>query len=139
MTPSRIQLRRVKGWRKPEGAVVVTRSTIFGNPWAAGTHEAFWGPGQGGGWYSTHRVDAGELTAAQAVDQFRAWMEGRLVDHLPVGLSWFGDIVCRDDLMNRLTLIYDRLPELRGRDLCCWCPLDQPCHADVLLEIANHA
>ncbi len=27
--------------------------------------------------------------------------------------------------------------ELRGRDLCCWCPLDQPCHADVLLELAN--
>jgi len=26
---------------------------------------------------------------------------------------------------------------LRGRDLACWCPLDQPCHADVLLEIAN--
>ena len=27
--------------------------------------------------------------------------------------------------------------ELRGRDLACWCPLDQPCHADVLLEVAN--
>lgn len=27
--------------------------------------------------------------------------------------------------------------ELRGKDLCCWCPLDQLCHADVLLEIAN--
>ena len=27
--------------------------------------------------------------------------------------------------------------ELRGHDLCCWCPLDQPCHADVLLEVAN--
>jgi hypothetical protein len=26
--------------------------------------------------------------------------------------------------------------ELRGKDLACWCPLDQPCHADVLLEIA---
>jgi hypothetical protein len=26
---------------------------------------------------------------------------------------------------------------LRGHDLCCWCSLDQPCHADVLLEIAN--
>lgn len=26
---------------------------------------------------------------------------------------------------------------LAGRDLACWCPLDQPCHADVLLEIAN--
>ena len=29
--------------------------------------------------------------------------------------------------------------ELRGKDLACWCPLDQPCHADVLLEIANKA
>ncbi len=27
--------------------------------------------------------------------------------------------------------------QLRGKDLACWCPLDQPCHADVLLEIAN--
>jgi uncharacterized protein DUF4326 len=26
---------------------------------------------------------------------------------------------------------------LRGRDLACWCPLDVPCHADVLLEVAN--
>jgi hypothetical protein len=27
--------------------------------------------------------------------------------------------------------------ELRGRNLACWCPLDGPCHADVLLEVAN--
>ena len=27
--------------------------------------------------------------------------------------------------------------ELRGRNLACWCKLDQPCHADVLLEIAK--
>jgi len=27
--------------------------------------------------------------------------------------------------------------ELRGKDLACWCPLDQPCHADVLLKLAN--
>ena len=26
---------------------------------------------------------------------------------------------------------------VRGRDLACWCPLVEPCHADVLLEIAN--
>lgn len=26
---------------------------------------------------------------------------------------------------------------LRGRNLACWCRLDQPCHADVLLELAN--
>lgn len=29
------------------------------------------------------------------------------------------------------------LDPLRGKDLMCWCPLNQPCHADVLLEIAN--
>jgi hypothetical protein len=27
--------------------------------------------------------------------------------------------------------------ELAGKDLVCWCPLDQQCHADVLLEIAS--
>ena len=27
--------------------------------------------------------------------------------------------------------------DLRGKDLACWCPLDRPCHADVLLELAN--
>ncbi len=26
---------------------------------------------------------------------------------------------------------------LWGLDLVCWCPADQPCHADTLLEIAN--
>lgn len=33
--------------------------------------------------------------------------------------------------------LLDQLPELRGRDLGCWCDLDKPCHADVLLELAN--
>lgn len=27
--------------------------------------------------------------------------------------------------------------ELRGQHLACWCRLDQDCHAEVLLEIAN--
>lgn len=29
------------------------------------------------------------------------------------------------------------LDPLRGQNLACWCPLDQPCHADALLELAN--
>lgn len=29
------------------------------------------------------------------------------------------------------------IKELGGKNLACWCPLDKPCHADVLLEIAN--
>ena len=31
----------------------------------------------------------------------------------------------------------DARSKLRGKNLACWCPLDQPCHADVLLELAN--
>lgn len=31
----------------------------------------------------------------------------------------------------------EELAPLRGRNLACWCPLDQTCHADVLLELAN--
>ena len=27
--------------------------------------------------------------------------------------------------------------ELRGKDLGCWCPPGRPCHADVLLDVAN--
>ncbi|MEJ8281342.1 DUF4326 domain-containing protein [Pseudonocardia spirodelae] len=31
-TPRRIRLRRTKGWRKPDGAVLVTRPGPWGNP-----------------------------------------------------------------------------------------------------------
>jgi Domain of unknown function (DUF4326) len=27
--------------------------------------------------------------------------------------------------------------DLAGRDLACWCPPGEPCHADVLLDVAN--
>lgn len=45
----------------------------------------------------------------------------------------------RDDLLaGRLPVtIEDVVRELRGRDLACWCPPDEPCHADVLLAVAN--
>ena len=29
------------------------------------------------------------------------------------------------------------IKELKGVNLACWCPEDQPCHADLLLSIAN--
>jgi hypothetical protein len=31
----------------------------------------------------------------------------------------------------------EALPSLRGKNLACWCPLGRPCHADVLLDLAN--
>lgn len=33
--------------------------------------------------------------------------------------------------------IMSREPLPHGKDLACWCRLDQPCRADVLLKIAN--
>lgn len=40
--------------------------------------------------------------------------------------------------LNRWPDMVDDIKEkLRGKDLACWCSLDKPCHADVLLEIAN--
>lgn len=112
--PERIQLRRTKGWRKPEGAIVVTRGTDWGNPFVVGQFVKIETPTPDkharakGEWYGC----GGEMTRAAAVAMFRAWVE----------------------LMGFAPQIRD---ELRGRDLACWCAIGQPCHADVLLEIAN--
>jgi Domain of unknown function (DUF4326) len=45
----------------------------------------------------------------------------------------------RDDLLNGdLPFTTDDVRRaLRGRDLACWCRPELPCHADVLLEVAN--
>ncbi|MDP2647730.1 MAG: DUF4326 domain-containing protein [Candidatus Yanofskybacteria bacterium] len=29
------------------------------------------------------------------------------------------------------------LEDLRGKNLACWCKLSDPCHADILLRLAN--
>lgn len=42
-------------------------------------------------------------------------------------------------LEGRLSKKPRHLVELQGFDLACWCPLGEPCHADVLLELANPA
>lgn len=43
----------------------------------------------------------------------------------------------REWLATRPDLIAEARRELSGRPLACWCPLDRPCHADVLLHVAN--
>lgn len=50
---------------------------------------------------------------AIAVEQFRSWLEGQ------------------PDLRQAIR------QELAGHDLACWCPLDHPCHGDILLAVAN--
>jgi len=63
-----------------------------------------------------------DRTAAEAVNAFEQWLT---VDHVTAGL------------LDKKAVILDSLHELKDRDLACWCALDSPCHADVLLKIAN--
>ncbi len=96
--PRRIQRKRTKVWRMPEGAVYVGRGSRWGNPWRVGdVVRVEWAPSV-------------EITPRLAVELYRT-------AYTPAA-----DII-RD--------------ALRGKDLACWCPLDQPCHADVLLGLAN--
>lgn len=116
--PTRIQRRRDKGWRKPEGAVYVGRGSRWGNPYRV-VREGGYAWVEGSSWVEPvpkHIVYVGHSENAQyvqqeAVDRYRAW------------------IASEDSRELRR--------ELAGRDLMCWCPIDQPCHADVLLELAN--
>jgi hypothetical protein len=111
--PERIQLRRTKGWRKPENAVVVARPSRWGNPYRLA-------PGPDGSALidrdgNVYSLAAGEDWRVVAVRRFR-----------------------EDLLTNRLDFDpADVIDELAGRDLGCWCHLGQTCHADVLLQVAN--
>lgn len=124
----RVQLRRTLGWRLPAGAITVARPTRWGNPFRVASQGAAW-PGDmfsaGAGFYqrgAATALPAGpyRLTAEQAVDLYRRDLLAALE----------GD----DDRAHELR---QALSGLRGHDLACWCRLDQPCHADVLLALAN--
>lgn len=53
-------------------------------------------------------------------------------------VAWFRDIIDQPPGIGFRALTTDNIRrKLKGKNLACWCPLDQPCHADVLLEIAN--
>lgn len=63
-------------------------------------------------------------TAAEAVRDFRKWIEcDRTVRSF-------------DNAFGKPPTMAE-IKALRGFGLCCWCALDKPCHADVLLELAN--
>ena len=129
MTPQRIQLRRTKGWRKPEGAVVVARPTKWGNPFKVGGPIGGWvHPGYEHLWRDDNLIDSVE----HAVAMFRSYAMCHFVPVDPSAKPYRG-IYTRG--IESLSAHAKR--HLQGKDLACWCPLDQPCHADVLLELAN--
>jgi hypothetical protein len=59
----------------------------------------------------------------------------------PFSLAEFGRersiAMYREHLQDLLATQRIDLAPLRGRHLACWCALDLPCHADVLLDFAN--
>jgi len=62
-----------------------------------------------------------------------AWGHSHYVKDAETAVSLF-----QHDLVNDVLLHDpDFLEPLRGRNLACWCRLDAPCHADVLLRLAN--
>jgi hypothetical protein len=113
--PKRIQRKRTKGWKMPDGAIYVGRPSKWGNPFPI----------------------CRELNRESALFLFRC-----LIANGPI---W--------KMTNRQKFFWPRgkdypsigavKGELRGKDLACWCSLFDkdgnrvPCHADVLLEIAN--
>jgi hypothetical protein len=63
-------------------------------------------------------------TAAEAVRDYRRWIACD-----PVVRSF-------DNAFGKPPTM-DEIKALRGFNLCCWCKIGDPCHADVLLELAN--
>jgi hypothetical protein len=105
--PERIRLSRARGWRLPDNAVNCARPGRWGNPLIVGRH------GTRRECVALYRqlilfgVLAGDMVPAQIQKRTRDW-------------------------------VWAHREDLRGKDLACWCPLDgMPCHADVLLGLAN--
>lgn len=109
--PKRIQLKRTKGWRMPEGAVKVDRTTKWGNPWSPKNSTVIGVGEKNQGQTFQYRP----FTPDECIKAYRESVESRE----------FGYGVA--DVRN----------ELRGKNLACWCKPGYPCHADVLLELAN--
>lgn len=110
-TPRRIQRRRVKGWRAPQGAKYVGRGTRWGNPSQIAAVDNGWTVNHDNG--GSVGVFAFKPEAHRfAVEAYRA--------HLKANPK----------------LAARARTELAGHDLMCWCAPELPCHADVLLELA---
>lgn len=148
----RIQRQRAKGWRMPEGAVYVGRPTPWGNPYPATGEQAMWFALAVG----EYANPAGRRRAA--VKAYRWWLtdndprnliparrpgpgdieyaSGRTqhIADIPVGMGLM--MLAKDGPFPLSPGDPPDLSPLRDATaLACWCPLDMPCHADVLIEL----
>jgi hypothetical protein len=101
----------------PEGAVYVGRGSKWGNPYAVGSYIRT-GP------FAGVTVESNK----HAVELYKTWaLEALNGNALPR----------KDGSIPTASEVRKNLERLRGNDLVCWCALDQPCHADILLELSN--
>lgn len=152
MSPQRIQRKRTKGSKQPADVVYVGRPSRWGNPFGFKTYTglarvpAALGEGDWeyegrisadgarhdyhhpGGRTTIHHVRF--MTRAECVETYERMLTGDLTPSMQSAAPG-GKFV-----RNQVT-VDDIRVELAGRDLSCWCPLDEPCHADVLLRISN--
>lgn len=104
----------------PPNTVYVGRPTKWGNP-------------------INHQV----CGRRKAVTLFRRLLKGKRLSALAKetfadrGLNPMGNLWAELFIRTQHKKLASEIHELRGKNLACWCPLDQPCHADVLLEAAN--
>lgn len=111
----------------PAGAIYVGRPSRWSNPWLIvpvnDPHFAF-----------SDAADVRHVVEGLILGRF-----ARFTRTPRTGAPYWATRQFESDLLTgRLPdpwLIRD-LHELAGRDLACWCPLDQPCHADVWLKLA---
>jgi hypothetical protein len=120
--PRRIQLRRTKGWRKPPGAVLVARPGRWGNPFVIG-----------------QEIPDGLIPGMAEAKQIRIPGLDDLNPDLVVLSAEHAVALYRAYLDAHPEVVAAARQELAGKDLACWCPVpaEWPCHADVLLEVAN--
>jgi hypothetical protein len=125
--PRRIQRMRAKGWKKPTGAIDVTRPGRFGNPIKVIQDTAGWWAmtdAQNGIPHSNHRA-----AAATAVALFREHA------NLPENIALIREHLRGHNLMCWCTLCPAHQPI--GRPFTLACTNCDPCHCDVLGEVAN--
>ena len=136
--PERIQRRRTKGWRMPEDTVYVGRPTKFGNPFQAYKCKCcgYWDVRDDNG--VTYLVDHEQTRRPEVRADRRTWTtrdeaRQKAAELYELEMTyWLGGRMKWDPELA------EAIRGLRGKNLACWCPLEEPwCHAELLLELAN--
>lgn len=111
MMPIRIQRRRIKGWRMPPDTIFVGRPSKWGNVFIVSPKKSV----RQSMIDSSCQVYIRVPTVEAAVKYFEI-----MVNH-PESAKFKDEVKA----------------QLKGKNLACFCPIDSPCHADILLRIAN--